>query len=97
MASAIVSATISVTVSATPNAIALRIWFGIGSLAAPTGSGLRDRRNRARVALQPGIFCNSAERSSAKRAEARSLTLSLFSWPQAAMMSRPRGVRTGEA
>jgi hypothetical protein len=29
--------------------------------------------------------------------EARSFTLSLLSWPQAAMMSRPRGVRTGEA
>ena len=29
--------------------------------------------------------------------DARSLTLSLLSWPQAAMMSRPRGVRTGLA
>ena len=31
------------------------------------------------------------------RSLARCFTLSLLSWPQAAMMSRPRGVRTGEA
>jgi len=29
-------------------------------------------------------------------AEARTFSLSLFSWPQAARMSRPRGVRIGE-
>jgi len=36
-------------------------------------------------------------RSSAIASLARCFTLSLFSWPQAAMMSRPRGVRIGEA
>src|SRR6185312_15481435 len=41
--------------------------------------------------------CTAASFSAASLAEARSLTLSLLSWPQAAMMSRPRGVRTGEA
>ena len=30
-------------------------------------------------------------------ARARSFSVSLLSWPQAARMSRPRGVRTGEA
>ena len=35
--------------------------------------------------------------SSASRARARSFSVSLFSWPQAARMSRPRGVRTGLA
>ena len=34
--------------------------------------------------------------SAAGLARLRSRTLSLFSWPQAAMMSWPRGVRTGE-
>ena len=45
----------------------------------------------------PGIRASSADRISAIRALARCFTLSLLSWPQAAMMSRPRGVRTGEA
>ncbi len=31
------------------------------------------------------------------RALARCFTLALLSWPQAAMMSRPRGLRTGLA
>ena len=35
--------------------------------------------------------------SSAIRSFARIFCDSLFNWPQAAMMSRPRGVRTGEA
>ena len=35
--------------------------------------------------------------SAANRARARSFSVSLFNWPQAARMSRPRGVRTGLA
>ena len=34
---------------------------------------------------------------SAMRSRAESFSLALLSWPQAARMSRPRGVRTGEA
>src|SRR5206468_12969151 len=34
---------------------------------------------------------------SAKRSRAESFSVALLSWPQAARMSRPRGVRTGEA
>ena len=34
---------------------------------------------------------------SARRSRADSFSLALFSWPQAARISRPRGVRTGEA
>ena len=34
---------------------------------------------------------------SAIRSRADSFSLALLSWPQAARMSRPRGVRTGEA
>ena len=34
---------------------------------------------------------------SISRARARSFSVSLFNWPQAARMSRPRGVRTGLA
>ena len=33
----------------------------------------------------------------ARRSRADSFSVSLLSWPQAARMSRPRGVRTGEA
>src|SRR5207253_6601197 len=33
----------------------------------------------------------------ARRSRAESFSLALLSWPQAARMSRPRGVRTGEA
>ena len=35
--------------------------------------------------------------SATSRALARSFSVSLLSWPQAARMSRPRGVRTGLA
>ncbi len=52
---------------------------------------------QANCRIQPGIRASSAERIAAIRSLARCLTLSLLSWPQAAMMSRPRGVRTGEA
>src|SRR5829696_7050050 len=34
---------------------------------------------------------------SARRSRAESFSVALLSWPQAARMSRPRGVRTGEA
>ena len=34
---------------------------------------------------------------SAMRSRAESFSVALLSWPQAARMSRPRGVRTGEA
>ena len=53
-----------------------------------------------------GVLCGSgalvlagyfATRRIARLALARSFTLSDFSWPQAAMMSRPRGDRTGLA
>ena len=36
-------------------------------------------------------------RASLRRVEARCFRLALLSWPQAAMMSRPRGLRTGLA
>jgi len=49
--------------------------------------GLKTARNRIRDQ------CAAA----ASRTLLRSRMLSLFSWPQAAMMSSPRGVRTGEA
>ena len=54
--------------------------------------GRREYRDRRR---------SDKRRKAASQAAGRSLrlalTLSLFSWPQAAMMSWPRGVRTGEA
>ncbi len=37
------------------------------------------------------------DRSAAMRARAESFSVSLFNWPQAAKISRPRGVRTGLA
>ena len=40
---------------------------------------------------------SDASASSMRRARARSFSVSLFNWPQAARMSRPRGVRTGLA
>src|SRR5262245_36118841 len=40
---------------------------------------------------------SAASRPALSRSERRSLTLALLSWPQAAMMSSPRGVRTGLA
>ena len=39
----------------------------------------------------------AAQSSPTNAARARSFSVSLFSWPQAARMSRPRGVRTGLA
>ena len=63
------------------------------------------RRDSRRCDVERGVTnANSArhprqfaERIAAMRSPARCFTLSLLSWPQAAMMSRPRGVRTGEA
>ena len=43
------------------------------------------------------VASDQAAEAAASRAERRSLTLSLFNCPQAAMMSSPRGVRTGLA
>ena len=46
----------------------------------------------------PGITAPGAPQSSPTSvARARSFSVSLFNWPQAARMSRPRGVRTGLA
>jgi len=67
--------------------------------AEPVGNaGHVQRRIESGIRLaQCGIRANCDDCSRAMRADARSLTLSLLSWPQAAMMSRPRGVLTGEA
>jgi 2-hydroxychromene-2-carboxylate isomerase len=48
-------------------------------------------------AFTRAVFAANYEVGSASRSLARSLTLALFSCPQAAMMSRPRGLRTGLA
>src|SRR5271170_6321484 len=50
------------------------------------------KRTRSRTELMRDQAAGSADRSSSLR---RSLTLADLSWPQAARMSRPRGVRTG--
>ena len=48
------------------------------------------------VSMAAGIWRYSGA-ASLRRALALSFSLSDFSWPQAARMSRPRGVRMGEA
>ena len=60
----------------------------------PSGSRMRMRRKVASSATlpHPAIIASSAIRS-----RIRSLSLSLFNCPQAARISRPRGVRIGEA
>ena len=56
------------------------------------------RLSERRRDVNPSQSCPTAKLSSSiKRARARSFSLSLLSWPQAARMSRPRGVRTGLA
>lgn len=65
-------------------------------------TAIRDaRRSGSSAVIGVAGYCgmrdSSFDRSSAIRSLARCLTLSLFSCPQAAMMSRPRGVRIGEA
>src|SRR5690606_25627702 len=65
--------------------------------AGPSGSSYhRDLKSSPMAGgraseLNPQAVCR------ARRALARSFSLSLFSWPQAARMSRPRGVRMGLA
>ncbi len=50
-----------------------------------------------KVFAQKAISPSSAIARSARRSRADSFSVALLSWPQAARMSRPRGVRTGEA
>jgi hypothetical protein len=50
-----------------------------------------------RVILPTALQLYFADGVSAIRSLARCFRLALLSWPQAAMMSRPRGVLTGEA
>ena len=52
-----------------------------------------DHSQTVRVLIQSVI----AMARSASRSRALSFSVALLSWPQAARMSRPRGVRTGEA
>ncbi len=54
------------------------------------GAGAAVGLGRPEIALNYSV-------SAANRARARSFSVSLFNWPQAARMSRPRGVRTGLA
>ncbi len=49
------------------------------------------------MACGTGPYSPAIIASSAIRSRMRRRSLSLFSWPQAARMSRPRGVRIGEA
>src|SRR5688572_4866742 len=63
-------------------------------VAAEIETEIRGAPGARTVALAPA---QTAARTTASRAERRSFTLALFSCPQAAMMSSPRGVRTGLA
>ena len=60
-----------------------------------TCAGLRRARSRRKALSAQGE--RRVSRSARHRSLARCLTLALFSCPQAAMMSRPRGERTGLA
>src|SRR5262245_46834840 len=55
---------------------------------------MSDSRHPAR---SPDVQSVIAIARSARRSRADSFSLALLSWPQAARMSRPRGVRTGDA
>ena len=77
---------------------------GDGERGARTGRGESDHggmsgsRGSSVIAVAERIHALRADAaSSISRARARSFSVSLLSWPQAARMSRPRGVRTGEA
>ena len=73
------------------------VMISDGSLGSPMRKGKekKDGEGETRQAL-PGVpYAGTA--ASAIRSLARLRTLADLSWPQAAMMSSPRGVRTGEA
>ena len=61
------------------------------------GRGLCDLAHHAEGRVRGGGQSVIAMARSAMRSRAVSFSLALLSWPQAARMSRPRGVRTGEA
>ncbi len=71
-----------------PDPIATRQAKGISSSQRSAKRGY----SAATAGVAPASSC-----SSISRARADSFSVSLLSWPQAARMSRPRGVRTGEA
>lgn len=74
------------------------LWGRLKSLAYWRGFELgRDEAEFDRCDSGTQADAVSIARASVCLALARCFTLSLLSWPQAAMMSRPRGVRTGEA
>lgn len=50
-----------------------------------------------RLASRNDNYSTIAIARSAMRSRAESFSVTLLSWPQAARISRPRGVRTGEA
>lgn len=65
----------------------------------PTDADMRIRRTRCAASIFVNNIMDLMEDQAGVSAcsEARSFFVALFSWPQAAMISRPRGVRTGEA
>ena len=93
--------------------VLLRLWFGgengLEGVAlgedqhGACGSERHHRRERHQDEAQQQAQDHSAIHSviamarNAMRSRADSFSVALLSWPQAARMSRPRGVRTGEA
>ena len=63
--------------------------------AATNPSGTRMSRSSRRK-IPSSFHSVIAMARSAMRSRAESFSVALLSWPQAARMSRPRGVRTGE-
>src|SRR5215475_12185190 len=59
--------------------------------------GRAARSGPAKSAEKPRFQSVIAIARRARRSRAESFSVALLSWPQAARMSRPRGVRTGEA
>ena len=68
-----------------PAMAAIEFWYEFGSISA------------LRWFFCEGRCSELPHQAVGTRSLARCLTLALFSWPQAAMMSRPRGERTGLA
>ena len=74
-----------------------RVPLGDGDQGAGRGERHhRTERNQDEAQQQATDHSVIAMARNAMRSRAESFSLSLLSWPQAARMSRPRGVRTGE-
>ena len=56
-----------------------------------------DAQQQPSEAVHASVQSVIAMARSARRSRAESFSVALLSWPHAARMSRPRGVRTGEA